>query len=682
MIIFYKRITARVLWSLSCLCLAIGVLSCASDPEENSGGGNNKKGGDKFSDVTATYYDVGEDCNSINEDEQYAPKDATELRRIIQRDMYQQGATVNLNYLDTSGITTMVDLFLSIGDTTEEATFNAVMNCWDVSGVKYMSNMFEGLTAFNGDITEWDVSQVIDMSGMFILASAFNQDISGWKVDNVTNMDDMFYEARAFNQNIGSWNVSKVTSMRAMFQDATAFNQDLTDWKNTIQATVTTESMFVGSGITETPDWREAGACLHHTAHDHVVENKDELQEKLNTLMTVDVPSPDLNHLETCNVKNMSSLFWTQTVFNGDVTGWNVSSVEDMRLMFSNAYDFDQDLSSWDVGKVKNMSAMFGNAISFNQDISGWNVGSVTTTQGMFSGAKAFDQDISGWNVGSVTTMRGMFSFAEEFDQDLSGWGDTIQASVVTDNIFNGSKITTLPDWKKAGVCLNHTAHENVVENRDELITKVHALIDSDPLQSLNHLETCNVGSMAGLFSEETTFNGDITGWDVSNVIAMGEIFKNAKAFNQDISGWDVGKLKYSESMFHGASAFNQDISGWNMSAVLDMGSMFEGAVAFNQDISGWDVGKLIHSDKMFHGASAFNQDISGWNVSNVTNMENMFSNASSFCNGDKSFESWGTKVVETAKIADMFKDADPDNSCTHVPPAWYTERTADNSGD
>jgi hypothetical protein len=44
----------------------------------------------------------------------------------------------------------------------------------------------------------------------------------------------------------------------------------------------------------------------------------------------------------------------------------------------------------------------------FNGDISGWDVSSVTNMGGMFS-STPFNGDISGWNVSSVTNMEYMF---------------------------------------------------------------------------------------------------------------------------------------------------------------------------------------------------------------------------------------------------------------------------------
>ena len=52
--------------------------------------------------------------------------------------------------------------------------------------------------------------------------------------------------------------------------------------------------------------------------------------------------------------------------------------------------------------------------------------------------------------------------------------------------------------------------------------------------------------------------------------------------------------------MFHGATSFNQDISGWNVVRVIDMNSVFSRATSFNQDISGWDVSSVESMSSMF----------------------------------------------------------------------------------
>ena len=72
-------------------------------------------------------------------------------------------------------------------------------------------------------------------------------------------------------------------------------------------------------------------------------------------------------------------------------------------------------------------------------------------------------------------------------------------------------------------------------------------------------------------------------------------------------------------------SSFNGDISSWDVSSVTTMQSMFDGATSFNGDISGWDVSSVTNMYDMFNHASSFNQDLSSWDVSSVINMANMF---------------------------------------------------------
>ena len=65
------------------------------------------------------------------------------------------------------------------------------------------------------------------------------------------------------------------------------------------------------------------------------------------------------------------------------------------------------------------MEYMFKNTI-FNQDISNWNVSNVWNMSGMFSHSK-FNQDISNWDVSNVMYMTDMFEYSS-FNQDISNW--------------------------------------------------------------------------------------------------------------------------------------------------------------------------------------------------------------------------------------------------------------------
>ncbi|WP_299266467.1 BspA family leucine-rich repeat surface protein [uncultured Psychrosphaera sp.] len=175
--------------------------------------------------------------------------------------------------------------------------------------------------------------------------------------------------------------------------------------------------------------------------------------------------------------------------------------------------------------------------------------------------------------------------------------------------------------------------------------------------QNISEWDVSSVTSMERMFSNAYAFNQYISQWNVSNVITMEGMFSGADAFNQDISQWDVSSVITMESMFSGADAFNQDISQWIVSNVTTMKSMFSGANVFNQDISGWDVSSVESMEDMFNGASVFNQYIGGWDVSSVTDMESMFEGTTYF-NQDLSL--WDVSKVTT--MAYMFHEANAFN--------------------
>ena len=102
-------------------------------------------------------------------------------------------------------------------------------------------------------------------------------------------------------------------------------------------------------------------------------------------------------------------------------------------------------------------------------------------------------------------------------------------------------------------------------------------------------------------------------------------------SFNSDLSNWDVSSVTNMASMFHSASLFEGDLSKWDVSSVTNMANMFHSASAFNSDLSKWEVFSVTDMSFMFQSASSFNGDLLKWDVSSVTTMVNMFNGASSF---------------------------------------------------
>ena len=147
----------------------------------------------------------------------------------------------------------------------------------------------------------------------------------------------------------------------------------------------------------------------------------------------------------------------------------------------------------------------------------------------------------------------------------------------------------------------------------------------------LSSWNVSSVEGMAGMFWGASSFNQTLNGWDVSSVEGMTEMFFGASSFDRPLNGWDVSSVNNTDSMFASASSFNQTLNGWNVSSVEGMAGMFAGASSFDGDISGWNVSSVNNMNLMFSGASSFDGDISGWDVSSANNMKAMFTNAASF---------------------------------------------------
>ena len=436
-------------------------------------------------------------------------KDKDDLWRIIDEEIEAQGNTADLNLIDTSKITDMSHLFNSNTHSSDShadySAFNGDISGWDVSGVKDMSQMFDGARAFNGNISGWDVSGVEGMREMFSYARAFNGDISSWNVSGVKNMSWMFEEAHAFNGDISGWDVSNVKDMSYMFNWARAFNGNISEWDV--------------SGVTDMSRMFSVAYAFNG----------------------------DISGWDVSNVKSMSGMFRTAYVFNGDIASWDVSGVTDMSEMFSSAVAFNRDISEWDVSGVKDMREMFSGADAFNGNLSGWDVSGVKDMSQMFDGADAFNGDIASWNVSNVTNMRRMFSRAVAFNGDISEWnvsGVKSMSGMFNASAFNGD----ISSWNVSGVKDMRSMFLGTVFNGD--------------IASWN---VSNVTDMSWMFSGADAFNGNIASWNVSGVTNMSYMFTNATAFNGDIASWNVSGVTNMRWMFNGARAFNRNLEPWGV---------------------------------------------------------------------------------------------------------------------
>ena len=83
--------------------------------------------------------------------------------------------------------------------------------------------------------------------------------------------------------------------------------------------------------------------------------------------------------------------------------------------------------------------------------------------------------------------------------------------------------------------------------------------------------------------------------------------------FNADISGWDVSNVQNMSYMFCGASDFNQSLSNWDVNRVMTMASMFEKAKKFNSRLFVPNPVRLRYAGRMFYEAEAFEFEFYNW---------------------------------------------------------------------
>jgi surface protein len=110
--------------------------------------------------------------------------------------------------------------------------------------------------------------------------------------------------------------------------------------------------------------------------------------------------------------------------------------------------------------------------------------------------------------------------------------------------------------------------------------------------------------SLEGMFAFTGLSSADLSGWDVSTITDFSSMFTNATSFNGDLSDWTFSSADYTSE------------NGVNFLGMFNLASSFTGT-----GLANWDVSNADTMTVMFSDAAAFNQDLSSWDVSNVTDM-------------------------------------------------------------
>src|SRR5690554_2355955 len=376
----------------------------------------------------------------------------------------------------------------------------------DLSAVTSMANMFTQANLFDADISNWDVSNVTDMTDMFagVTLPTFYYDslLTAWS--NLTLQNNVNFSAGSSHYcnsetardniiNIYGWTISDGGKL-CVIPDAF-----ITTWQTTVPNESITIPTFYNSIYNYDVDWEGLGfyetgftnSATHTYAnpgiHTVVIRgtfpriyfNNSGDKDKI---MTIEKWGPNAwesmeNAFYGCsnltynatdapnltNASNMTNMFSGATLFNGDLSSWNVANIDNMTNLFNNATLFNGDISTWDVSNVTGMSQTFAYAAAFNKDIGSWDVSSVIDMNDMFFNASSFDQDIGDWNIYNVSTMDNMIEGSAissvNYDRLLLGWSsETLQNGVT----FNAGTIE---------YCTSQAARDHIISTYGWSIT-------------------------------------------------------------------------------------------------------------------------------------------------------------------------------------------------------------------
>ncbi|MRX66331.1 BspA family leucine-rich repeat surface protein [Maribacter luteus] len=638
-------------------------------------------------------------CSNMIVNASDAP-DLTQVTNMNSMFGYAKLIDSNIDNWNVSNVTEMSRMFVGA------ETFNQDLNSWDVSNVILMEGMFLQADSFNGNISNWNVSKVTTMANMFI-STAFNQDISGWNVSNVEDMDDMFNDASNFNQNIGNWNVSKVTDMGGMFEEATSFNQDIGGWNVSLVQDMSGMFADAISFNQDIGNWDVSnvismGTYLDEMGFPRSISGMFEGAAAFNQ----NIGNWDVSNVLGMGGMFADATAFNQDISGWDVSNvTNMGSVEEFMMpsgfrigqgMFQGATAFDQDLSTWDIGQVTGMYDMFNNAglstANYDDTLIGWNTldtaaGETQRPTGItFEGGNSTycegvtaRQDLIntyGWTITDGGKDCSETAFVTTWKTDNEGSSNDNQITIPTGD---GTFAYTV-DWgdgtTDTTVYTGDATHTYAAEGTytvsisgDFPHLKFPESGDNEKLLTVEQWGTQQWLSMYYSFSRCTNLIINAADSpDLSMVTDMRRMFAYASSFNSDISNWNVSNVTKMGHMFYFATSFNQDISSWDVSSVTDMNLMFFRASSFNQDISNWDVGNVSNMYSIFEAASNFDQNLGSWDISNVTDMEYFFDDTSmSMENYDSTLIGWNTldtAAGETQIPTDIVFTARHSNYC------------------
>jgi surface protein len=394
-----------------------------------------------------------------------------------------------------------------------------------------------------------------DLRNFFQDATLFNDpNVLTWDMSNVHRTSGMFRSATSFNQPIGIWNTSGITDLQYMFNNALAFNQDLSQW--CLPTLTETDISGVFDGCPILPEFKPvAGTCPRgEVALLNIVDNN-----RYKGFVGLEDVTP---YTLDFNTNLVGDPIWTSsnpatlTVDNGVVTPIAIGTATvSLQIGVTTA---TVSLEVKHVGLPMTITKLAGvSAVQIE----------LTHASDKPTGHYLITDDFG--NQQDVTVNPGQGINVTFYSNGINATNIQIHSPFVSLPFVVLGQVSDVVQWPTNGW--------------DSL--KLGSAVMSVPTTL-----PITVKNLEGLFAYATSFNQDISGWDVSRVTNLDQMFLGCALFNQPIGTWNVGNVESMRMMFTSAVAFNQDIGGWNVSKCTNMQEMIRDTTVFDQDLSLWCV--------------------------------------------------------------------------------------------
>ena len=258
-------------------------------------------------------------------------------------------------------------------------------------------------------------------------------------------------------------------------------------------------------------------------------------------------------------VKNFRDMFHTKTTFNADISKWNVAAAETMFGMFYRASVFNSDVSMWQTGKVTDMLSMFDQASAFNSDLSKWQTNKVINMHGIFHNS-GFTRTLCGGAWESLTGSNNAFNVLgySPARYGCCPIGSFMSNPFIVAPFSEVNSCTGCPSNALTTVVNDDiTCYNNGCPTGTWYLNTFYGCVKKLP----NGNDGYDAAGRTG-----DTLNRIVDDWlDTAKIYAVEAIYG-------PIGDWDVSAVTNFNYLFYQKTTFNADISKWNVTAVEKTG--------------------------------------------------------------------------------------------------------------